>query len=100
MNLRYADAEAALVIDASRDPVASRRFDELIKVAQITIEPVTEDQARIVRDAYKDFGKGSGHAAKLNFGDCLAYALAKIAGEPLPFKGDDFGHTDVDRASR
>jgi len=91
--------EAALVIDASRDPVASRRFDELIKVAQIVIEPVTEDQARIARDAYRDFGKGSGHAARLNFGDCFAYALAKITGEPLLFQGDDFGHTDVDRAS-
>ena len=92
--------EAALVIDASRDPVASRRFDELIKVAQIIIEPVTEDQARIARDAYRDFGKRSGHAAKLNIGDCFAYALAKITGEPLLFKGDDFGHTDVDQAFR
>ncbi len=90
--------EAALVIDASRDPIASRRFDELIKVAEITIEPVTEDQARIAREAYRDFGKGSGHAAKLNFGDCFAYALAKVTGEPLLFKGDDFVHTDIDQA--
>jgi ribonuclease VapC len=89
--------ESALVIDASRDPVASRRFDDLIKVAQITIEPVTEDQARIAREAYRDFGKGSGHAAKLNFGDCFAYALAKATGEPLLFKGDDFAHTDINQ---
>jgi ribonuclease VapC len=70
--------EAAVIIDASRDPVASRRFDDLIKEAQIIIEPVTELQARIARDAYRDFGKGSSHPAKLNFGDCFAYALAKL----------------------
>ena len=87
--------ETALVIDGSRDPVASRRFDDLIKEAQIVIEPVTEAQARIAREAYRDFGKGSGHPAKLNFGDCFAYALAKVAGEPLLFKGDDFVHTDI-----
>ena len=56
---------------------------------------MTELQARIARDAYRDFGKGSGHPAKLNFGDCFAYALAKFTGEPLLFKGDDFTQTDV-----
>jgi ribonuclease VapC len=75
--------EAAVIIDASRDPVASRRLDDLIKEAHIIIEPVTEPQARIARDAYRDFGKGSSHPAKLNFGDCFAYALAKSTGEPL-----------------
>jgi ribonuclease VapC len=87
--------ETALVIDGSRDPIASRRFDDLIKEAQIIIEPVTEAQARIAREAYRDFGKGSGHPAKLNLGDCFAYALAKSFGEPLLFKGDDFSRTDV-----
>jgi ribonuclease VapC len=87
--------EASVVIDCSRDPVASRRFDELIKEASIVIEPVTEAQARIAREAYRDFGKGSGHPAQLNFGDCFAYALAKDRGEPLLFKGDDFIHTDI-----
>jgi ribonuclease VapC len=87
--------EAAVVIDGSRDPVASRRFDELIAEAGIVIEPVTEAQARIAREAYRDFGKGSGHPAQLNFGDCFAYALAKATGEPLLFKGNDFIHTDI-----
>jgi ribonuclease VapC len=87
--------EAAVVIDGSRDPVASRRFDELVREAHLTVEPVTEAQARIARDAYRDFGKGSGHPAQLNFGDCFAYALAKTTGEPLLFKGDDFTHTDI-----
>jgi ribonuclease VapC len=87
--------EAAAIIDASRDPVASRRFDELIKEARIIVEPVTEPQARIAREAFRDFGEGSSHPAKLNFGDCFAYALAKSTGEPLLFKGDDFVHTDI-----
>jgi ribonuclease VapC len=60
--------------------------------------PVTADQARIARDAYRDFGKGSGHPARLNVGDCFAYALARSRGEPLLFKGDDFGHTDITSA--
>ena len=87
--------EAAAIIDGSRDPVASRRFDDLIKEAQIVIEPVTEVQARIAREAYRDFGKGCGHPAGLNFGDCFAYALARATREPLLFKGQDFAHTDV-----
>jgi ribonuclease VapC len=87
--------ETALVIDGSRDPIASRRFDELLKEAAIKIEPVTEAQARIAREAYRDFGRGSGHPAKLNSGDCFASALAKVSGEPLLFKGDDFIHTDI-----
>jgi len=87
--------ETAVVIGASRDPVASRRFDELVEAAELSVEAVTFDQARIARDAYRDFGKGSGHKARLNFGDCFAYALAKTAGEALLFKGDDFGYTDV-----
>jgi ribonuclease VapC len=87
--------ETALVIDGSRDPIASPRFDDLVKEAQIVVEPVTEAQARIAREAYRDFGKGSGHPAKLNFGDCFAYAFAKATGEPLLFKGDDFAHIDI-----
>ena len=87
--------EAAIVIDGSRDPVASRRFDDLVTEAQLVIEAVTEAHARIARDAYRDFGRGSGHPARLNFGDCFAYALARATGEPLLFKGDDFSHTDI-----
>jgi ribonuclease VapC len=87
--------ESAIVIDGSRDPVASRRLDDLLREAEVSIEPVTEAQARIAREAYRDFGKGSGHPAQLNFGDCFAYALAKAVGEPVLFKGKDFRHTDV-----
>ena len=87
--------EAAGIIDAGHDPVASRRFDELLREAQCVIEPVTEAQARIAREAYRDFGRGTSHPARLNFGDCFAYALAKALNEPLLFKGNDFKYTDV-----
>ncbi len=87
--------EAAVVIDGRRDPVASRRFDDAIREAGISIEPVDEQQARIAREAYRDFGRGSGHPARLNFGDCFAYALARSRAEPLLFKGNDFSQTDI-----
>ena len=90
--------ETAVVIDGSRDPIASRRFDDFLQAAQITIEPVTAAQARIARDAYRDYGKGRGHPAQLNFGDCFSYALARDSSEPLLFKGDDFTHTDIESA--
>lgn len=87
--------EAGAVIDGSRDPVASRRLDELLEALEARLEPVTEAQARAARAAYRDFGRGSGHPAALNYGDCFAYALAQDVGEALLFKGDDFVHTDV-----
>lgn len=87
--------ELGAVIDRARDAVASRRVDELLEVARIAIEPVTVEQARTAREAYRDFGKGSGHPAGLNLGDCFSYALAKTLGEPLLFKGSDFAETDV-----
>jgi ribonuclease VapC len=89
--------EVGAVIDASRDPVASRRVDDFIREAEITLEFVTSEQARIAREAFRDFGKGR-HRAGLNFGDCFSYALAKTAGEPLLFKGKDFLHTDIQAA--
>ena len=85
------------MIDSRGDPVFSRKIDDLLRDAQIGIEPVTVEHARIARAAYRDFGQGR-HRAGLNFGDCFAYALAKDKGEPLLFKGDHFRRTDVERA--
>jgi len=87
--------ETSIVIDSGRSPGASRSLDEFVQRGKISIIPFDEQQMRIAREAYRDFGKGSGHPARLNFGDCFAYALAKAMGEPLLFKGDDFRHTDV-----
>ena len=83
------------MIDGRRDAVASHQLDNLITHARIRIEPVDEAQAVVARQAFRDYGKGSGHPAKLNFGDCFSYALASVTGHPLLFKGDDFDHTDV-----
>jgi ribonuclease VapC len=90
--------ECGIVLDSARDPIVSRGLDELIAEAKIVIEPVTERQARLARQAYADFGKGSGHPAGLNFGDCLSYALALDLREPLLWKGNDFGHTGIQSA--
>ncbi len=87
--------ETAIVIDGSRDAVASRRLDDIVAKSDLSIEPVTAEQAHVARAAYRDFGKGSGDPARLTFGDCFAYALAKATGEPLLFQGEDFGFTDI-----
>ena len=87
--------EAAILADRDRNPVNSRKFDELCTSIGLKVIPFDEAQARIAREAYRDFGKGSGHKARLNFGDCFAYALARALNEPLLFKGNDFSHTDV-----
>jgi ribonuclease VapC len=89
--------EAAVVIDSSKDAVASRRFDDFFRASGIAVETVTARQAEIARYAFRDFGKGR-HKAGLNFGDCFAYALAKEMDEPLLFKGDAFRHKDVEVA--
>jgi ribonuclease VapC len=86
--------EAAVMVEAQTEASGSRQFDAFFRRAGVVIEPVTEEQAHAARQAYTDFGKGR-HAAGLNFGDCFAYALAKVTGEPLLFKGRDFRKTDV-----
>jgi ribonuclease VapC len=86
--------EAGIVFDTNKDHRLADRLDALIQKFEIQIVPVAFEQARHARYAYRNFGKGN-HPARLNFGDCFAYALSKATGEPLLFKGDDFGHTDV-----
>lgn len=90
--------EAGVVLDSRRNAALSRQLDGLLIDLDIRIEPVTEAQAMIARAAYRDFGRGSGHPAKLNLGDCLSYALAKEKREPLLYKGNDFVHTDIQAA--
>jgi ribonuclease VapC len=74
---------------------AERWLDDFIAAAGIRIEPVTPDQANAARSAHLQFGKGTGHGAALNYGDCFAYALAKAMEVPLLCKGNDFRLTDI-----
>jgi len=90
--------ESSIVLDARQPARTSRRLDRLLADLNIRVVPVDGEHVRVARAAYRDFGRGSGHPAGLNFGDCFAYALATITGEPLLFKGDDFARTDVRRA--
>jgi ribonuclease VapC len=87
--------EAGIVADGQTDPRTGRQLDALVANFRLRIEPVTEEQVRIARQAYVDYGRGN-HPAALNYGDCFAYALAKATGEPLLFKGADFERTDID----
>ncbi len=87
--------ETHIVVDGYRNPILSARLEEILANPGIQIEPVTIEQARIAREAYRDYGRGSGHRANLNFGDCFSYALARDKREPILFKGDDFVHTDL-----
>jgi ribonuclease VapC len=86
--------EFGMVVDRWKQPVVSRGVEHLMVLIEAEIVPVTVDTARAARAAYARFGKGN-HPARLNFGDCFAYALAQETGEPLLFKGDDFARTDV-----
>ncbi|HTC31770.1 MAG TPA: type II toxin-antitoxin system VapC family toxin [Bryobacteraceae bacterium] len=86
--------ELSIVIERQAGPEAARQCDMFFRRAGIIIEPFTVEQAHIARQAFHDFGKGR-HGAGLNFGDCFAYALSKVTGEPLLYKGNDFRKTDV-----
>ena len=90
--------ELAVVIDRSLDAVSSGALDPFLERSGIRVEPLTASQARIARAAHQRFGRGSGHPARLNMGDCFSYALARDLGEPLLFKGNDFALTDIELA--
>lgn len=89
--------EAGIVVDRNGNASLSRSLDDLLEAFAVSIAPVTETQAKLARAAYRTFGKGTGHSAGLNFGDCFSYALARERDQPLLFKGDDFAQTDVGR---
>jgi ribonuclease VapC len=86
--------EAAIVIEGRFGEPGGRELDLWLHRAAVDLVAVHPDQAEAARVAYRRYGKGR-HPACLNYGDCFSYALAKISGEPLRFKGDDFGRTDV-----
>jgi len=86
--------ELSIVMERQAEPEVDRQCDMFFRRAGIAIEPFTVEQAHIARQAFHDFGKGR-HPAGLNFGDCFAYALSKLTGESLLYKGDDFKRTDI-----
>ncbi len=88
--------ECSMILESRYGAEGVRDFDHFIARAQIAIVPVDAEQARIARDAFREYGKGR-HRAGLNFGDCFSYALSRALDQPLLFKGDDFPHTDVER---
>ncbi|HVZ02722.1 MAG TPA: type II toxin-antitoxin system VapC family toxin [Dongiaceae bacterium] len=86
--------EAGIVLDQSSAPSERDRLNDFLDGLQIRVAAFSEGQAQIAREAYRRYGKGL-HPARLNFGDCMSYALAKSLDEPLLFKGTDFSLTDV-----
>lgn len=89
--------EVSIVMENKGGSRAGYELDDLIAKTEIEISPFTQEQAEAARIAWRRFGKGN-HPARLNFGDCFSYALAKTTGEPLLFKGDDFSQTDIQPA--
>lgn len=87
--------ECKIVMSLVPDPVLHRSLDQLLMEAEIQVTEFTEKLAVIAHRAYLDFGKGTGHPAQLNYGDCMSYALAAQSNEPLLWKGDDFTHTGI-----
>jgi len=89
--------ESSMVIEYKRGEQGAKEYDELLKIIAPTIIAFDEQQAKLARIAWQEYGKGR-HPAKLNFGDCCSYALAKYMNQPLLFKGDDFSKTDLTQA--
>ena len=91
--------EAGMVLEVRGGEAAGRELDLFLHRAKFEVVPLDADQAEIARAAFRRYGKGR-HSAGLNFGDCLAYAASKAAGEPLLFKGQDFSQTDIPVADK
>lgn len=87
--------ELGIVVRGTGDPVLEAKLEELLQRVAVEIEPFTAEHVAVARQAHRDYGRGTGHPARLNLGDCFSYALARTTGEPLLFKGDDFVHTDL-----
>jgi ribonuclease VapC len=86
--------EAGIIAEARKGEAGAQELDALLAQSRATVSAFDLQQAEVAREAFRRFGKGR-HPAALNFGDCAAYALSRVSGEPLLFKGTDFGQTDV-----
>ena len=87
--------ELTAVTTRTANDVVANAADDLLTRFGVIIEDVTKPIAEIARAGYRLYGRGTQHPAQLNFGDCFSYALAKVTGEPLLFKGEDFNKTDI-----
>jgi len=87
--------EAYCVSRRADFPAAAGQIDEFLSLVEPEIVAFDLDQLVAARSAYARYGRGSGHPANLNMGDCFSYALARTRDLPLLFKGDDFIHTDI-----
>ncbi|MFT4305721.1 MAG: type II toxin-antitoxin system VapC family toxin [Microbacterium sp.] len=87
--------ELTAVLTRYRRPGLHALVERRMRAWGVVVVALDEEQARVAQQAYRDYGRGSGHPAGLNLGDCYSYALAAVTDEPLLFVGDDFGHTDV-----
>ena len=90
----FTSLEAGIVMEAKKGESGGRELDLLLHTAKIEVVPLTGELTELARSAWREYGKGR-HSAGLNIGDCCSYALAKCAGEPLLFKGNDFSRTDI-----
>ena len=88
--------EASIVIESRKGEAGGRELVLLLYLGEIEVVPVDQDQAEVARAAWRGFGKGR-HPAALNYGDCLAYALASTRRLPLLFSGNEFSRTDIER---
>jgi ribonuclease VapC len=89
--------EATLAVDIKGDDLASHRFDDAVRTLQIEVIAFTPEHAAFAREARRIYGRGQ-HPARLNFGDCMVYGVAKAEREALLFKGNDFSQTDIEAA--
>ena len=89
--------ECHLVIEARKESLGRAELELFVYEAALTVVPFDQSQADLATVGWRTYGKGR-HPASLNFGDCFAYALAKVSDQPLLFKGDDFSQTDVAKA--
>jgi ribonuclease VapC len=90
--------EAHIVLTSRLGTEGPRFLSKILSEARISVIAFTEEHSRIAQEAFTRYGKGQGHRAQLNFGDCLSYAVAKAENLPLLFKGADFSYTDIEAA--
>ncbi len=88
--------EAQIVVRGREHPALLEKLERFLDEIEVLVTPFDETQARLAADAFQRYGKGQGHPAQLNMGDCAVYALAKSVNEPLLFVGNDFAQTDIE----